>query len=266
MNLATVIGVIVGFVAVFGGNIMEGGQITALINIPAAMIVFGGTVGVGFIAFSMGQMVSMPKVIMKAFFGKAPTPHALVAQFVSMAETARREGLLALESASQQTDDAFTKKGLLLMIDGTDPELLREILEIDIEAVERRHEENYKVLEALGGFAPTLGIIGTVLGLISVLGNLANPEDLGHSIAGAFIATFYGVFSANLWWLPLAAKLKAISKDEKFVTQMAMEAILSIQSGDNPRVVQEKLDSFVSPKHRGHRANAEPAVEEREAA
>ncbi len=306
MNLPTIIGLGLGLGGIMMGYMMEGGQPASLINIPALIIVMCGTLAGTFISFGMDQLKTLPrfnarelaldmseeakaiegcseeeyepwidmhirlktlpKLFIKTITGSAPHPDHVVGQFVTMADKARREGLLALEGEAQNVDDQFLKKGLMLMIDGTDPELLRDILEIDIESLEHRHEENFKVLEAMGGFAPTAGIIGTVMGLITVLANLANPAELGHKIAGAFIATFYGVFTANIFFLPMGAKLKGMSKEEVYVRRMVMEGILSIQAGDNPRVVQEKLESYLSPKARGKSQAADEGGGQRAAA
>ena len=266
MNLPTLIGLGLGLGGIMGGYMMEGGQPASLINIPALIIVLCGTLAGTFVSFGMEQLMTLPKLFLKTITGTAPHADHVVGQFVTMADKARREGLLALEGEAQNINDQFLKKGLMLMIDGTDPELLRDILEIDVEALEHRHEENFKVLEAMGGFAPTAGIIGTVMGLITVLSNLANPAELGHKIAGAFIATFYGVFTANIFFLPMGAKLKGMSKEEAYVRRMVMEGILSIQAGDNPRVVQEKLESYLSPKARGKSPAADDGGGQRAAA
>jgi len=266
VNLATLIGLGLGVIGILLGYMMEGGQPASLINIPALIIVACGTMAGAFVSFGLPQMLGLPKLFLRTILTTAPHAEHIVPQFVTMADKARREGLLSLESDASAQSDAFMKKGLMLMIDGTDPELLREILEIDIEALEHRHEENFKVFEALGGFAPTAGIIGTVMGLITVLSNLANPAELGHKIAGAFIATFYGIFSANIFFLPMGAKLKGMSREEVYVRRMTMEGILAIQAGDNPRVVQEKLESYLSPKARGKKATSESAEQERAAA
>jgi chemotaxis protein MotA len=173
------------------------------------------------------------------------------AELVSMADKARREGLLSLEDEAQNVSDPFAKKGLMLMIDGTDPDALRSIMEIDIDSVSQRHRENAKVFETGGGYAPTLGVLGAVMGLITVLSNLGgNPEALGHGIATAFVATFYGVGMANVLLLPIAEKLKVRSAEERMVREMILEGILSIQAGDNPRIVREKLEAFLPPGQR----------------
>jgi chemotaxis protein MotA len=250
MDLATIIGLTLGFVCILGGMVLEGGNPMALFNIPAIVIVMGGTFAVGFVAFPLARMLGMVGVVMNAFFERSHDPRVTADLLVKMAEQSRREGLLSLESMAQGIHDVFIKKGVLLMVDGTDPERLRTIMEIEVAAREERHEGGIGVLEALGGFSPTLGIMGTVLGLINVLSNLSDTSTLGHKIAGAFIATFYGVFAANIIFLPLAIKLKGRMKHEAHLSEMALEGILAIQAGDNPRIVREKLDGFLSPKER----------------
>ncbi len=169
-----------------------------------------------------------------------------------MAERARREGLLALEEEAQGVDDPFLSKGLRLVVDGTDPELVKDILDLDVESMAGRHHENAALFTHASGFAPTIGIIGTVMGLVHVLENLSNPAALGPSIAAAFIATFLGVASANLCYLPVANKLKELSTHEADARTMMIEGILSIQAGDNPRIVEEKLKTFLEPNERKH--------------
>lgn len=257
MDLATIIGLLLGLGAVFGGMILEGGNPMSLFNIPAIVIVIGGTFATAFISFPLGRMLGMAGVVMKTLFDSGHNPRHTADELVAFAEQSRREGLLSLESKAQTVKDPFIKKGLLLMIDGTDPERLRTILEIELASREERHEGGIAVLEALGGFAPTLGIIGTVMGLITVLSNLSDTSVLGEKIAGAFIATFYGVFTANIFFLPMASKLKQKMKHEAHMGEMAMEGLLSIQAGDNPRIVREKLDGFLAPKHRAGSAGAD---------
>ena len=251
MDLATVIGLLLGFGAVLGGMMMEGGNPASLINIPALMIVFGGTFATAFISFPLGRILGMIGPLLHCFLDKGHNARHTAELLVGLAEQARREGLLSLEAKAQTISDPYIKKGLMLVIDGADPEKLRSILEIEISAREERHESGIAVLESLGGFAPTLGIIGTVMGLISVLSNLADTSELGGKIAGAFIATFWGVFSANILFLPLAKKLQGRMKHEAHVSELALEGILSIQAGENPRILREKLDGYLPPKQRG---------------
>jgi len=251
MDLATLIGLILAVVGIIGGNILEGGNPAALINIPGVMIVFVGTFGAVMISQPLSVIIGLPKFILKAFLGGAAHNSAeTVDLFVDMADKARREGLLALEADVDKIHDTFTRKGVQLMIDGTDPELLREIMEIEAESMKHRHEGNFAALEFMGGIAPTIGVLGAVMGLMGVMAHLDEPEHIGPGIATAFVATFYGVFTANVLWLPLANKLKNNSKHELHALNVVIEGLMSIQSGDNPRIVREKLEGFLQPSQR----------------
>lgn len=250
MKAISAIGLGLALGAVLMSAMMEGTQIPAFINIPAAMLVFGGTLGVTMAGTSMAQMKLVPKLYKLAFSPPEYNLRERVALLVRFAEMARREGLLALDDELQNVEDGFTKKGMQLVVDGTDPELVREILEIELEAMGTRHRVGVEPFEKAGGFGPTLGITGTVMGLIHVLENLSAPSTLGPAISGAFIATLYGVGSANLIFLPIANKLKFLSAQEEELGYMTVEGILAIQAGDNPRVVESKLMSYVSPEER----------------
>lgn len=251
MDLATLIGLILAVVGIVGGNILEGGSPAALVNIPGFMIVIVGTIGAVMISQPMSVMVGLPKFLMKALMGgKGHNSAQTVDLFVTMADKARREGLLALESDVDNIHDMFTRKGVQLMIDGTDPELLREIMEIEADAMKHRHEGNFAALEFMGGISPTIGVLGAVMGLMGVMAHLDEPEHIGPGIATAFVATFYGVFTANVLWLPLAKKLSNNSKNELHALDVVIEGLMSIQSGDNPRIVREKLEGFLQPKER----------------
>ncbi len=251
MDLATLIGLILAVVGIVGGNVLEGGNPAALINLPGFMIVVVGTLGAVMISQPMSVMVGLPKFFMKALMGgKGHNSAETVDLFLTMADKARREGLLALEADVDKIHDAFTRKGVQLMIDGTDPELLREIMEIEADAMKHRHEGNFAALEFMGGIAPTIGVLGAVMGLMGVMAHLDEPEHIGPGIATAFVATFYGVFTANVLWLPLAKKLQNNSKHELHALNVVIEGLMSIQSGDNPRIVREKLEGFLQPKER----------------
>ncbi|HJN93072.1 MAG TPA: flagellar motor protein [Dehalococcoidia bacterium] len=257
MDTATLMGIMLGIIGVMGGNIMEGGSPSALINIPGFMIVVVGSLGAGIMAVPLSTVKTMPKLFGKAFKEQPVDAAAIVPQFEQMADKARREGLLSLEEESSSIDDEFTQKGLQLIIDGTDPEALREIMENEIGSMEERHKKGAAFLEGIGAYSPTLGVLGAIMGLISVLGHLDDPNaDLGHGIAVAFVASFYGVFTANIIWLPLANKLKLKSKAEIQLREIVMEGLLAIQAGDNPRIVKDKLQGFLAPTER----NAEPAA------
>jgi chemotaxis protein MotA len=259
VDRGTIIGLVAALVAIFGAAVVESGSISillALLNAPSAMIVFGGTLGAVIVSFPLSRVLQLTKVLGVAFRDVPSSERDLVEMFVRLAERARREGLLALEGEASEIADHHLKKGLLLVVDGTDPELVREIMESDVTAMADRHEGRYAMFEAAGGFAPTMGIIGTVMGLVNVLSHLDKPDELGKSIATAFIATLYGVLSANVFWLPVAQRLKQRNREEVAQRQLAVEGVLSVQAGDNPRVVREKLESFLP-----RAAPAEPSAE-----
>ncbi len=260
MDLATIIGLVLAWGSFFGSVIMEGGELKAMINPSAMVLVFGGTLGATMMSFPLSTIIGLPMIAKHAFMGKHEDVAATIKTLVGFAERARREGLLALEEEARNIDDAFLKKGIQLAIDGTDPELVRDIMQTDISFLGTRHQAGAHLFATMGGFAPTLGVIGTVSGLVHMLANLSDPGSMGPSIASAFIATLYGVSSANLIFLPLSAKLKHASQEEAQVREIVMEGILSIQSGDNPRIVEEKLKAFLAPKLR---AGFEVEAEER---
>jgi chemotaxis protein MotA len=246
MKASTAIGIGVAFAGLAVGALMEGASPTAFFNVPALLIVLGGTFGATFAGTSIEKIKLIPALYRRAMSSEKPD----MSGQLGFAERARREGLLALDEEVGVLDDSFTRKGLQLVVDGTDPELVREILENEIDGMVARHQAAVSPFEKAGGFAPTMGILGTVMGLVHVLENLAAPATLGPAISGAFIATLYGVGSANVVFLPTANKLKALSADEIELRAMTLEGILSIQAGDNPRVVADKLLSFIPPGER----------------
>ncbi len=250
MKAATGIGIAIATLGLLGGATMEGTPVGSLFNVPAMIIIFVGLLGVTMASVGMDGMKQIPVLYKKVLNAERPDLRAQVESLVSYAERARRDGLLALEEELESIDDAYTRKGLQLVVDGTDPELVREILDAEIDGMRQRHKGGAKVFEAAGGFAPTMGIIGTVMGLISVLQKLDQPETLGPAISGAFIATLLGVGIANVVLLPIALRLKQLSDAETEARVLVQEGILAIQSGDNPRVVAEKLMSYVPPAER----------------
>jgi chemotaxis protein MotA len=247
MDLATTIGLVMGLLALVGGFTLEGGSVGALINFPSAVIVFGGTIGASLITMPLSGFLQVPKVMTKAFFAPKEDGAGLVETFVNLAERARREGLLSLEQEAQKLEQPLLRKGVMLVVDGMEPEAIETIIENEIDAMKERHEHSIGFWEAMGGFSPTMGIIGTVMGLVNVLSHLSDPSELGHKIAGAFIATLYGVMFANVVALPIAGKLKRRSADEAHLQEVILVGIQSIQAGDNPRLVKEKLEAFLPP-------------------
>lgn len=247
LDKGTLIGFVVATVAMCGSIVIEHGSIFSYVNLSAALIVFGGSIGVALVSYPMPVVMRLPKLLMQAMREPRDQSAALVQQFVHLAERARKEGLLALEQEANALTHPLVKKGVMLVVDGTDPELVKSILEIDIVAREARHEVGIGLLEALGGFAPTLGIMGTVLGLIRILAHISSATELAASIAVAFTATLYGVGSANLFWLPVAYRLKRRSAAEAEEAALIVDGVMSIQAGDNPRIVHEKLAGYVTP-------------------
>src|SRR3954447_7629869 len=250
MKAITAIGIIFCVVAMLLAAMMEGTPIPAFFVIPAWIVVFCGTAGATMAGTTMDRFKQIPSLYKIAF--SPPHMHfsGRVKVLVGFAERARREGLLALEDEIEELDDAFAKQGLQLVVDGTDPDLVREILENEIDGMMTRHHHGQQIFEKAAGFAPTMGILGTVMSLVHVLQNLSNPAILGPAISGAFIATLMGVGSANVIYYPVANKLKEISGEEGELRTLTVEGILAIQAGDNPRVVEDKLMAFVPPDER----------------
>ena len=246
MDLGSIIGFVVGIAAVLIANVMEGGHLEQLLNPSASLLVFGGTLGATLASSGLQNTLLVPGAIAYALRAPRHQPGALIEKLVALAQQARREGLLSLEDERKNLDDPFFAKGLQFVIDGADPEMVAEVMENAIQAEQRHHLVAAGVLETAGGYAPTMGIIGTVLGLIHVLGNLQDTASLGPAIAVAFMATFYGIATANLLWLPLASKIKANVQAETELRRMVVEGILAIQNGDNPMIVREKLEAFLA--------------------
>jgi chemotaxis protein MotA len=247
----TAIGVVGAVACLILSVILEGGNPAALFNIPALLIVVGGTGMATFASTTVDGIKNIPRLYKRSFGGSEVDPAAGITQMVALAEKARRDGLLALEDDIAGIGDPFTRTGIQLVVDGTDSDLVRHILQSEIDGMAARHRAGGHLFATAGGFAPTLGILGTVLSLVHVLENLSSPGTLGHSIAGAFLATLYGVGSANLIFLPVANKLKELSAIELLYREMLLEAVLSIQAGDNPRMLREKLETFIEPGARG---------------
>jgi chemotaxis protein MotA len=250
MDLTTVLGLVIGIGALILSVIIEGGHISSLFSLPAFVMIAGGTIGATAIGFTLEELKTVPTLMRIAFKEEHHDVTNLIATLVSFAEKARREGLLALEDDLSTIDDKFLKKGMQLVIDGTDAELVRSIMETELAFIQERHHKGASIFDAAGGYAPTMGIIGTVMGLVHVLGNLSDTETLGPAIATAFLATLYGIFSANILFLPIAGKLKNRSAHQVLIYEVTLEGILSVQAGDNPRIVEEKLEAFLAPKQR----------------
>ncbi|MFA6808055.1 MAG: flagellar motor protein [Eubacteriales bacterium] len=245
MDITTIAGIVLGLVSLMVGFTIEGGHLSSLFGLSPVIIVFGGTFGAVMVGIPLSELKGLPKWLKIAFTNQTFGSEKAYTTLVHFAEKARQEGLLSLEQELETIDDKFTKQGMQLVIDGTDPEITRDILESNITVMENRHKTGIEVFGAAGGYSPTLGIIGTVMGLIHVLGNLSDPDSLSSSIAAAFTATLYGVAAANLIYLPIASKLKVKNKAEVQIMEMILDGILSIQSGENPSILKEKLKTHL---------------------
>lgn len=249
MDLATIIGLCLGFGAIFGGAVLEGVHLSALMAPTAALIVLGGTFGAVFISFPLKACISSFKDVKTVIFPPKVDPEAVVKDIIGYATKARRNGLISLEHEAQSARDPFIKKGISLVVDGIDPQKLRETLEADIMAYENHKKHSVEFYEAAGGYAPTIGIIGAVLGLIHVMGNLSDTSKLGAGIATAFVATIYGLLVANIICLPMGAKLKIRLKEEVLRRVMILEGLIAIQNGENPHFIEQKLKAFAGEEH-----------------
>ncbi len=250
MKAASAIGIVIACVLIAVGATMEGSDIMAVLNLPAILIVFGGTFGATMASSGMDAMKRLPALYKTAFSPPDLDLNGRVSELVGYAEKARRDGLLALDQQLAEVQDPYVRKGLQLVVDGTDADLVADVLDAENSAMKKRHALAAQPFALAGGYAPTMGIVGTVFGLIHVLGNLDKPETLGPSIAAAFVATLLGVASANVVFVPIGMRLKALSQEELHARELTMEGILSIQAGDNPRVIAEKLIAYVPPSQR----------------
>lgn len=245
MDIATLIGLLIGIAGLIGGFLLEGGHAGMLWVHTAFMIVVGGTLGATMIGYSMDELKKMGYFFKLVFSDKKIDYLSVLETLVDTADKARREGLLSLESQLSEINSPFLARGLQLVIDGTDPELTRSMLEMEIEAFEKEEHLGAEIFMTAGGFAPTMGIIGTVMGLVHVLSNVADPDELAGAIAVAFLATLYGVGSANVLWIPFATKCKTKATKQVLLMELILEGVLSIQAGENPRVIREKLMTFL---------------------
>jgi chemotaxis protein MotA len=252
----TLIGIGLALAAVFVSMVMEGGNPASIILPPPLMLVFLGTFGVAMAGGKLKDFTGAMASLKTAFLATPAADDETIGHIVAFADKARREGLLALEEAAREVEDPFLRKGIELAVDGTDPDELREILEAEIASKKAADKVNVKMFNDMGAYGPTIGIIGTVLGLIHVLENLSEPDKLGHLIAGAFVATLWGVLSANVFWFPISKKLDRIAAVEAKHMELVLEGVTSIQAGANPRIVEQKLLSFLPPAERAAAAEA----------
>ena len=249
MDVATVIGVILGFVVIIGTILYEG-NLAIFFNIPALAIVVGGMTCATMIHFSMGQFLGIFSVIKKTLLHKTITPQELIQRMVNYAAINRRDGALALEQEISKIKDPFLSKGMQMLIDGQDAEAIRELMNLEIQYLEERHAMGKKILEFMGASCPSFAMVGTLIGLITMLSRMENPDQIGAGMAVALVCTFYGALLANLVFLPLGGKLGQYSKAEKISMEMIVAGVCTIAKGDNPTAVREKMHVFISAKRR----------------
>ncbi len=255
MDIATPIGIFGAFAVIALSNILEGGNPMSMFLLPPLLLVFGGTIMVSVAGGTLHDAKAVVPSMIKAMTGKAESSADVVPVIVSLADKARKEGLLALEDSLRTIDDPFLVKGVTMAVDGTDPEEMAEILEAEVHAKKAAVKQSAKFFGDAGAYAPTIGIIGTVMGLVHVLENLDKPETLGHSIAAAFLATLWGVLSANVIFLPIGNRLKRLGDLETARMEITIEGVLAIQAGSNPRIIAQKLKSLL-PAHEQSEAEA----------
>lgn len=249
MDIATLVGIVVAYILVFVALLLGPG-VGVYIDVPSVLIVIGGTLGIILMNWPLNKVLNVMSVVMKTFLFKADSPADLIFKLVDFSQRARRDGILALESAEEEVTDLFLKKGIRLAVDGTEPEVIKTILETDLSYMQDRHKEGAAVLESMAAFAPAMGMIGTLIGLVAMLQTMSDPSSIGPAMAVALLTTFYGALIANLFAAPLAGKLKTRSAEETMLKEIMIAGIMAIQSGDNPRIVEQKLNAYLPPKAR----------------
>ncbi len=251
MNLLTVGGLLLAWGALIASLILDGGELHAFLKLSPAILVFGGTFGAASIGFSLQDLKGLPAKTRRAFFTPKFDYHKVIEALVGFATKSRRDGVLALEDSIEAIEDDFMKKGLQMLVDGVDMDRLRDTLEQDIASLKQWYKEGEEFWKQMGGFSPTLGIIGTVLGLIHMLANLENAESMGPAIASAFIATMYGVSAANLLYLPIGNKIKTVATQDLLEKKIILQGLVCMQAGISPRMTEQTLLSFLYPESKG---------------
>jgi len=249
MDIATIIGVVFGFVVVVG-TIVIGGGWQSFVHLPSLAITMGGMLCATLIHFSLPQFLGIFSVVKKTIVTKIPPPSELIQNMVNFAAINRRDGALALEQEMPKLNDVFFVKGLQMLVDGQDSESMRNLMFLEIDNLRDRHSTGKKILEFMGAAAPAFGMVGTLIGLVQMLKNLSSPDQIGAGMAVALLTTFYGAFSANLIFIPLAGKLGIYSKAETTAMEMIVEGVCAMAEGDNPTTIREKLQAFISQGRR----------------
>ena len=246
MDIGTIAGLVIAAAAIVLGLILEGGKVGQILQPTAALIVFGGTFGAILVQFPVAVVLAALRSLMSIFFVPKSDPRGVIQEIVTIAFKARREGIVSLDSELDKVENPFMKKALMLAVDGTEPGELRKMMELEMGNQGENEDNIPKVFESAGGFSPTIGIIGAILGLIQVMQHLDNIDEVGKGIAVAFVATVYGVGAANLFLLPAAGKLRIRIREEQVIREMMLEGVISLLEGMNPRMIETKLDSFLA--------------------
>jgi chemotaxis protein MotA len=251
MDTSSLLGILLAFAGIVAGLLLEGGHIGQVLQPTAAMIVFGGTIGAVMLQYPLGVVIAAAVRLLRVFFHRGSGGEATVQQLIHFANKARRSGIISLDQDLQSIDDPFLKQAIMLAVDGTEPAELRKIMELQIDNHFELEEKLPAVFESAGGFSPTIGIIGAVMGLIQVMQHLDHMDEVGRGIAVAFVATIYGVAAANIFFLPVAGKLRLRIREEQVQKEMTLEGVISILEGMNPRMIEVKLEGFLpAPKQK----------------
>lgn len=250
MDFATIIGFVLAYGLMYYSIAIGTAPFSVFIDIPSILIVIGGGFAVMFVCFPLKHCLLFPMVCLKTLLNKPPNYGALIEQLVSLAETARRDGLLALEGRIEQISDRFIKIGIQMAVDGTRPEVIEDVLKTEMAAASSRHKDAKNLLDQVGKYAPAFGMIGTLLGLVMMLSNMSDPSSIGAGMAVALLTTLYGAVMSNAGFLPMAEKLAYLNKMELLGLEMVVRGVLAIQSGENPRVIEQKLNAFLPQKMR----------------
>ena len=256
MDIATVLGVLAALGLILGSIVLGGGSFGSFIDPPSVMVVVGGAIAAALISFPLKNFLSVFGVVMKVFFYKLDSIPTLIEEIVSLAETARRDGLLALEGRLGDIENKFVVLGVQMAVDGTRPEVMEDILRTELDAVATRHRDGKALLDCMGRFAPAFGMIGTLMGLVIMLADMSDPSKIGAGMAVALLTTMYGAIASNVVFLPFAEKLGFTNKQELLAMEIIVRGIMAIQSGENPRVIEQKLNTFIPPKLRANDKDA----------
>jgi len=250
MDIASVVGLILAIALILGSVVIGGGSFSSFVDIPSALVVIGGAIAACMISFPLKSFLAMPTSLKVVFLNKQEDVREIIKTIVSLAETARRDGLLALETRANEVENKFISLGIQMAVDGTRPEVMEDIMRTEMEAIATRHRNAKKVFDQLGRFAPAYGMIGTLMGLIMMLSNMSDPSAIGAGMAVALITTLYGAIVSNVAFLPFAEKLGFLHSQESMQLEIIVRGIMAIQSGENPRVIEQKLNTYLPPKVR----------------